>query len=385
MLFYPLEVPMRALRLLPMLMLLGAFLGCQPSAPKKETPPSAKPSVDTAEAAKEDGQSASKPEESAPPAEEPLAEQLSASDFAVHEWGLMRYAAGQLWVSTSPPQREVPEPVEEKSLKDFDVGLEQLDLQGSHDFPIPVGKPLIMLHPGPTFEPSTDITIGVELVSGALREVWPTPAPGAQPLHGASYSWSEVHALAEPCGRELAPARDHAACTSIADHGLCEAAEMGIYLSPVASCLTVKGLRTPALVYNGMFVDGSAPLAFGGGDPETIKNLTAEPLGPLYLHGGEDTLFRIEKLDAGEVLAISDAAPFEGKLKEVLKKDLLAKGLTEGEADSFVAAWSPDVLRQPWVWQVFGFYSPEGVEAIAPLSVSPQPRGIVRVMALTVE
>lgn len=391
---------MRLCPLLTFVFISLLMFACEPTAPEKKenkatatgeaTPEKDKGSQPGADVAAE-GEAHPTPVDNTEPAKE------AASDFAVHEWGMMRHTADQLLVSTSPPTRSILGGLGKDQIKPRDPTPDFGNLIGDEPgkantgFGLGMsgvgaggGKPLIMLHPGPTFDASTEISVGVKLVGGTFREVWPTPAQGAQPEHSASYSWEQVHATAESCGRELAPSCEHVACTSIAAEGICEAAEMGTYLSPVPSCLSVGDVKTPALVYNGLFPGVPAPLVLSEGEAPTLENRTAQPFGPLYIHQG-DALFRVESIEANSTLPLTQMLPFDGELKVVLKKDLLAKGLTEGEADSFVAAWSPDVLRQPWVWQVFGFYSAEGVEAIAPMTVTPQPKALVRVMAVTVE
>ena len=380
-------------------LLCALVLACEPSAPEKKekaAPVSgeAAPKGDKA-AAEADVAIKEAPteplEEAAAPEEAAAAEVLA--DFAVHEWGMLRHTADQLFVSTTPPKRPPVGGFGKDQVKDPDWGELLGDEPGKANGQFGLGmsgvgaaggKPLIMLHPGPTFDANTDISVSVSLVGGTFREVWPTPALGAQPEHASTYSWTGVRATAEPCGREMAPAADHIACTTIDAGGLCEAAEMAAYLSPVPNCLSVGDSKTPALVYNGLFPGAPAPLVLSEGEDAALENRSAHPFGPLYLHQGE-ALFRIDSLAANGKVELSAATPLEGALNDALKRDLVAGGLTEGEADSFVAAWSPDVLRKPWVWQVFGFYSAEGVEAVVPMTVTPQPKGIVRVMAVTVE
>ncbi|PJB45223.1 MAG: hypothetical protein CO108_07710 [Deltaproteobacteria bacterium CG_4_9_14_3_um_filter_63_12] len=378
------EATMQTLRSFLMFVLLCSLtVSCEP--PKKEKSGTGEATAKAAQV--EEVAPAEEPVVAEEPvlAEEPVpeAEETAVADFSVHEWGLSRYAADQLLVSTSPPKRELPAPLEDKPPR-LHLGHGSGLSNGGSFAPVPVGKPLVMILPGEKFDRTTEISVKVELVGGTFREVWPTPQAGAQPEHGSAYTWTGIRAQAEPCGRELAPAVGHEACTSIADKGLCEAAEMGTYLSPVPSCLSVGEVRTPALVYNGSVPGAPAPLVLTEGDEATLENRTAHVFGPVYLHQGA-ALLRVESLEANGKVDVAMAVPFDGELKAVLKRDLLAKGLTEGEADSFVAAWSPDVLRQPWVWQVFGFYSPEGVEAIAPMRVTPQPKEVVRVMAVTIE
>ena len=394
---------MRLPRFALALVLLGSVvLACEPAAPAKKEKPASAEATAAAKPAPlaEDVATAPTPEtkpvaeaEAEPIPEEKAVDELVLADFTVHEWGLLRYTADQLLVSTSPPKREAvkkPRTHKKDPFDDIDENNFGTAGQGVGEGHAYGGKPLIMFHLGPAFDAATEISVSVELEGGTFREVWPTPEQGAQPEHSGSYTWTGLRATAEPCGKELAPAPDHIACSSIIPgegptsiEG-CEAAEMASYLLPVPNCLTVGEVKTPALVYNGVFPGVPAPLTVSEGDGAALENRSAHPLGPLYLHQGE-ALFRIDSLAANGKVELSAATPLEGALNDALKRDLVAGGLTEGEADSFVAAWSPDVLRQPWVWQVLGFYSAEGVEAVVPMTVTPQPKGIVRVMAVTIE
>ena len=299
--------------------------------------------------------------------------------YVAHEWGLVRYHAQAPEVATSYFGRHLPtpkintpkpSPVKPKPVKPIRR-------------PKPK-KPLIYLHPDPGFDTSRVIDVTVTMASGSLREVWPTPLAKAQPEHERTFLWNDVTIeRGTSCGKQIVPRLDDPACTSLTDGGVCEAAELADYLADVPDCLSVSGVRSPVLLYNGTLDAAAPPVKVDG---KKVTSTAKHAIGPLYVSapGG---LYRLDSLAAGATASLDGKKPMaaDAGAVETIRKDLLALGLTRAEADDFVNAWTPDVLAVPLKFQAFGFLSKEGVDAVATLTFDPAPREVVRVLAFSVD
>lgn len=308
---------------------------------------------------------------------------ILTAPYSIHEWGLLAFnTSGGADIFTVQGQGA-----------SGGLGLSGTGGLGLSGTGVGVGKPVIYFHPEKDFDPSTEIAVGVALPTGILREVWPTADGGAQPTHTSAFTWPAVKVLVgQRCGRELAPASDHAACASIKSTtaaaalsaaALCEASELGQYLSPVSHCLEValKGgtkLQTPVLLYNGYLPKISAPLVISGDD---VTNSGAHAVGPVYVQR-EGVVYV-----AGEVKP-SQKVPLKGlptvaaaDLHAVVRAEMVRIGLTEDEARDFAAAWKSEIFDNPTGWAALGIYAPAAVEALAPLVLEPAPKTRVRVLA----
>ena len=299
--------------------------------------------------------------------------------FDVHEWGLIRFGA-TTEIATSGFGLVVPGEVSPSPDPTFD-----------EDRPA-TRKPVIYIHPGPDFDPSTEISVSITLTEGSLREIWPTPAAGGQPSLGSSHTWSPITVTPGiSCGSELAPSLDDEACQTLTDGGVCEAAEMALYLGMVPHCLSVgsPAIQSPVLLYNG-YVTLESPVALSVGTTgHTVSNLSEGPVGPLWVVADEK-VFVVEVLGVGESLLLEAPIPHFSidSLTDLLSQvnsALVERGLTSVEAEHFVTAWRPDVLAQPLPWQTFGFYGDEAIDAAFPLTIDPTPAETRRVLAFTVE
>ena len=313
---------------------------------------------------------------SPPPDDDPV-----LTGYALHEWGLVRFEAG------------VPEVV----TSGFDDRVQGIQTPPQIDRPVHVRKPLIYLHPGVSFDLSTNIDITVSLADGTLHEVWPTPGLAGQPAHTNTFTWSGVQISDEACGAQTAPALTDLPCSSLGAGHVCEAAELTAYLQPVPNCLTYQGVEAPVLLYNGQPAGLDPPVHVQGGtarDGATATELTslsAQPIGPLYVLEGRQ-VYRIERLDRLSSWSTAGAVPSywvgedDDELLAQIHADIEAQGLTETEAADFVAAWRPDVLRTSVLpWRVFGFYDRETIDTTWPLEANPMPLVTHRVMAFTIE
>ncbi len=308
----------------------------------------------------------------------PGAAPASAGAYTLAEWGLVTYeigadGSGAELVSGKVPEKpgviEIPPPLD----------------------PPVARKPVIYLRGFPD-APSVDVSVTFG-APGRLHEVWPTPGGGAQPAHGASYRWTVGRGTEGACAPGWAPAVSAPACASLTRPEACEAAELEAWVPSAPRCLDVGGVRTHALLYNGFPGDPRAPLAFHsedgretkpapGAEP-TLHNVTAFPVGPVFVRGEGGALREITSI-APDKLALADTAAltaeaFEASVLAAVK----AAGLNDAEAADFMRAWTP-LLRDDAAFTVFGFLSPEAIDAIATLSATPAPDKVVRVMAFTI-
>lgn len=303
-----------------------------------------------------------------------IAQVAPESSYEIHEWGLIRIGDRTETATSSfgatPPV--VPDPI-------YDA--------------VPA-KPVIYFHPQADFAPETAIDVTISLPEGEIREIWPTPEGGAQPVHGSSHTWSQVTVeIDTPCGGELGPALTDPACMSLLDGGVCEAAEMELYLGNTPHCLSVgePPVRSPVLLYNGYLASSETPVAlwYPASGPSII-NTSSYSIGPLWLIEG-DTIFAIETLAPEESLllgSVTDTFPAtasQANLSRRILEALIARGLSTVEAGQFIGAWQPDVLATPYDWSVFGLYSSEQIDIAYPLTFDPPPASTVRALAFVVE
>ncbi len=303
--------------------------------------------------------------------------------FVAHEWGLVRYGDSAPELATSYHGSHVPKPA--ANSKPTTNSKPKPKPPRRDDIRRRPKKPLIYLRPDAGFDTTTSIDVSVTMTSGALREVWPTPAAAAQPKHTASYAWTGVTLQrGTSCGKELAPKLTDPACASLTDGGVCEAAEFAEYLSPVSDCLSIGDLTTPVLIYNGELAPSPPPLTLTDTD---VSNTSAHSVGPVYVNT-TGALYRIAEIPAGATLPLTGQIELVTKGDapiESIRGDLVALGLSAAEANDFIAAWKPDVLKQPFSFKVLGFYSKAGVDSVARLEITPKPRELVRVLAFSVD
>lgn len=289
----------------------------------------------------------------------------SKSGYIAREWGLVRFTAegGELATSGHEMRVRPPRPIK-----------------------MAPRKPLIYLHPEPDFDPETKISVTVKLAAGNLREVWPTPAAGPQPAHTGTHAFGQIEVrVGESCGKDAAPALNSQACRSLTDGGVCEAAEMGAYIRDVKDCLSVSGVKTPALVYNAEIDGAKPPVELVDAE---ARNTSAHAVGPVYLRLADGGYARVDKLAAGASVKLADAArlPDDSTEREAtLREDLLATGMTEDLANDFIDAWRPDVLAGAWKFNAMGWYSASGADSVATLEFDPAPVKVSRALLWSIE
>lgn len=292
--------------------------------------------------------------------------QAQTADYSVHEWGLVRFLE-QAEIATTGYGTPIHPDY-------FDGPYEE--------------KPVLYFHPGPSFDPETRIDVTVSLTDGTLREVWPTPSAGPQPFPGSSFTWSQVAIESnQPCGGDLAPALADPACISLPS-GICEAAEMPGYIGTVSHCISVgePAVRSPVLLYNGT-ISNTQPVLVSEERFVAVIGESEEVVGPLWIisHG---QVYKIEELMPGASIVLDETTAIPVATDQVIadiRQSLVVRGLTEGEADQFVTAWNPNVLSEPFPWYAFGLYHTETLDRFVPLTLSPPPAEMVRVLAFTLE
>lgn len=303
-----------------------------------------------------------------------LAQDETPADYTVHEWGLVRFVERpEIATSGFGTAPEAPRP-------------EDMD----EDY-----KPVIYFHPGPTFDPRTSISTTITIEGGVLQEVWPTPLGGAQPEHGPSFTWpSVVVRPGSACGGDLGPTNGDLAC---ADLGICEAAELRLYMPSVPHCLVVTSseghlaseILTPILLYNGYLPAERMPLSvYTDVEGMSVTGISETPVGPVWIRDGSRIL-RVDSFESGHVVTCEGNSAFgpllAAQLWAEIQDALVERGLTDEEAQQFLAAWQPDVLSDPYPWAVFGFFSAEQIDEYFPLTLDPQPSATARVIAFTIE
>ena len=229
-----------------------------------------------------------------------------------------------------------------QDLSDSDLGLHgfgTLEGSGSHGFgthgsPMHGGKPIIYFHPGPTFDPNTNIRVAVSIADGQIHEAWPTS--GA--LDGESlYRWESIQIQPNtPCDGSGAPSYESEYCTRLGSP-ICEAAELHAYMDDVPHCLSVHadGQRSPVLLYNGYLPNAQAPATFDGSELTTGEY----GVGTVWINH-EGTLSRFDRLGPNVTVQVGLGPQIDthDALLADIQAELQELGLTEQEARHFVEA-----------------------------------------------
>ncbi len=308
--------------------------------------------------------------------------------YEIHEWGLIRFRNAQGEVTTSGHNARLPQPY------------------WGDDVP---EKPLIYFHPLDGFDPATVISAEITITDGRVREVWPLVHPVAEEavaeeevqlrvLHsllpsGPSYTWPTIQLLpGEACGVETVPTLTGFPCSALQDGGVCETAEMHSSLQPVPHCLTVGGTRAPVLLYNGYAAATTVSPVSIDRPGWSITNNSTDPIGPVWvrsiMRGSPMPHFvSVPAVAPGETVDLN-ALPLTdhaGMVRE-FKAALLARGLTEAEANDFVGAWTPDVLHPTNTpFDALGLHDQATTDRQYPLTLDPAPVAAHRVLAFTNE
>jgi len=117
-------------------------------------------------------------------------------------------------------------------------------------------KPVLYFYPDEGAE-SLTVDVTVDFPDGHARETWP------ELTLGETIAWNDVVIDGEPCNDDYTPfpRLGEGQCEN-PDTWYCEATELGSYIAPAASCLTVDGEASPLLFYAGTL--NSVPPAITG-------------------------------------------------------------------------------------------------------------------------
>ena len=287
------------------------------------------------------------------------------ADFTVHEWGLVSF----------DPDRPA------------EVLTSQFDDSRVFSDPFPgmavPEKPIVYVHPGPTFDFSQAINVSVRIERGTVFEAWPSLTPSANLTDLSTFEWT-LQVLDHGCDASVAPIVSDPHCAAIPPGYVCEAAELPRYIADTPYCLQVDNMQVPVLLWNGITEwrppVSAVPQASGAIE---VSNTSTATVHDVFVALGPGVAY-VDQIPAGETVTVSaDMATLNtATLQASVHQILIDGGMTINEADDFVRAWNRDVLSVPSdAWQVLGFYAPETIDALAPLTITPQPTAVHRVLA----
>lgn len=361
------------------------------------------------------------PETGAPPVEA-----APAAAYEVHEWGLLRAAAGDvIEAGAARPPRMVP-------------------------VPIAVDKPVLYFH---ATAPMQVDRVRVEAIGGSVREHWPLTGAGLFP---PSIEWSGLvldrdgSAAGEACAGAF-PTTASRPCSELPAGEDCESSELGGLRAASASCVASGEARLPFLFYRArsstftppLNVTGSpsgelaltnageAPIPGwvvrirrNGGQARTIAARAPGPRETITLGAAFETAAVpvAPSTPSDESLPLTDQPALPGSPepgRQALRLTLAEIGLDEAETEAFLRAWDGplfgdwegplvdlpragsdavdrrgpadripiDVLRaddqtQPEVDTILYFLPAAACDEVARLSFAPRPARVVRALAV---
>lgn len=270
-----------------------------------------------------------------------------------------------------------------------------------------------------------DVDVAVSIVGGAARETWPEVELGTE------LSWPGLHLTGAPCEAATPfPGPGEGQCPSPWEEP-CEARELGSFVVDEASCLELGEVSAPLLFYAGALdepfvpVSGSFSLEEGAtSEVEVSLDLAADFVGRVFVvyrdldvepqgFDGFVTIGRRHGWTYVDVPAGGASGALSASLQildqvdearpalepsvhmpgaaEALRELLLERGLSEAEADAFMVAWAPIFFGataldgHPGVppgesLSVIGVHARSDYDALMPLSLTPAPEELVRVL-----
>lgn len=307
-------------------------------------------------------------------AEQATPEAPATPGYALHEWGLVDVAAGGTVELAAGP--------------------------GQPDAPLEVRKPVLYVRLDPGIDALT-FSAAVSVPGGTIVEHWP-----AGDVAGGALSWPRVEARA--C--DGAPTRDlpeqresrrnpSRACDTV--DGYCEVADLPGYVADGSACLRVGEQEGTLLFYRAALPSTRLPLELSRAGDAIVARATSD-------HGVAGTLVRIAR-DASGLRIARVAAPSApgatatlpaptqaldaAREREGLVRELTGLGLTAPEAEAFARAWSSELfepqptrsLMRPSAGVVLYWMPREDVDRMAPLTLDPPPRELVRAILVRVE
>jgi hypothetical protein len=308
---------------------------------------------------------------SAAPPQSATTEAESGAPFVVHEWGLIDvFRDGEMEIGAG-------------------AGTPDGHAVGDTEY---ARKPVVYFHLDEGVR-ALDVRVDVQL-AGTLVESWPTLTRH----EGNRFGWD---ASLTACGPgEHSAATDLTVMTSRtecpASDGYCEVADLPSYETADAACVDVGDEQGRLLFYRGLLSPGTRlPLSVEGA-ASTLRIRTAETLPQRIYLVRDEQAFLLHPSANNATLLEADAEPCDGAAS--FTRDLLDAGLTEGEANAFMRAWSASLFEgdvqsrermRLWRGAEIGaeftllYFLPRAdIERLAPMQVTPTPRRLERVMAV---
>jgi hypothetical protein len=331
------------------------------------------------------------------PSPSPAPVAAAAAPFEVHEWGVVDVPLAGTPELAAGPGRPQPQPG-----------------------PMPVRKPVLYFHLDPGAAP-LEVEVAARIPGGQLLEQWPNLTQWPELLvTGDGVRWPR--ATLAPCAVPLAPLAsrmpiplDQRAGCGTPD-GYCEIYDLGLYQSADASCLTHRDVTARLLFYRGSVVRPALPHTIARDASGARSVRTSAPGGSplLFVRGGRGIELPWPAPGAEVVLPDAFSESFDGpRLASSMARMVRDAGLTEGETEAFMLAWSEEFFGAPWGGQgatrdlaeresggrwpaparrarpeppILLYVMPEAsVPALAELTITPAPRVLRRVMVVRVE
>lgn len=287
------------------------------------------------------------PSASTPPAteSEPSVE-TGASPYEVHEWGLLRAAAGDL----------------------LEVGA--ISPAGSFE-PMAVDKPVLYFHAA---APVQIERVRVDAVGGTIREHWPltTAEPFPPSIEWIGLMLDAAQAAGGDRCSGAFPAASERPCSGLPSGEQCESLELGTVVSRSARCLRSGAIHLPFLFYRSRTSSFTPPLRVSA-LPSGELRLTNDGDAPIpgwivrmRRNGGQVRTIAAPAPGARETITIGNdfenaAVPTSPELmddevmagtsdqpalpgsrepgRRALRMTLAEIGLDSGEIDAFLRAW----------------------------------------------
>jgi hypothetical protein len=281
---------------------------------------------------------------------------VPTADMVVHEWGTLTTVVGEDGVPIAW------HPLEQRSdLPSFVyVGARK----GLETATVRMETPVLYFYS----DRPTTVSVSVAFPGGRITEWYPSARPTP-----AGLEWDRVAIDAGAVGRlrreapdsHYYPARETAAALVSVGRGDAVEQEKFLFYRGVGTCRLPLSIR----------LDGD--VVHVTGEPDLAGVMLFESRGGLTGHvTGERE--RGEAMLSRPVLGESSAAAAED-----LYRMLVRHGLFEDEAKAMLATWGDTWFEEGL--RVFSVLSQQDTDALVPLTIDPQPRGLVRVLVARIE
>lgn len=312
----------------------------------------------------------------------PVVAPTVSPSYDVHEWGLIRIEANDVW----------------------NVGA-----VGHTVRPVPMvaRKPVLYFHTSSDAPVHLD-SVEVTAVDGSVREHWPlTAAATSQP---ATITWSNLELANGTCSPMALPTLALAPCNTLDANEECETVDLAAVRVNGVACIRAERAEDSMLFYRSTNSSYEPSIAFErvDGAALTVRNTGTHAL-PGCVFWLRESAAGVRTTEAtapaaGQAVSLS-ATPYDtdhaaGRIRDTL----VEMGLNEEEANAFLRAWSqslfgtranPEYRREiqgsrglriapppTYSSSVLYFLPAPDIERVSRLSFSPAPSRVVRVMAI---